>query len=57
MAEGIRVTQMAKRVGVGKRIEQKTFDGYGTKGFKGRRLRRHTQINYWKTRIIYMSMK
>lgn len=54
--EVIRETQMAKRIGVGERTEQKTFGGCGTKGFRGRRLRRHTQIDYWKTRIIYISL-
>ena len=57
MVEVIRMTQMAKRIGVGERIEQKTFSGYGAKGFRGRRLRRHTQIDYWKTRIIYISLR
>lgn len=56
MVEVIRVTQMAKRIGVGERIAQKTFGGYGAKGFRGRRLRRHTQIDYWKTRIICISL-
>ena len=35
MVEVIRVTQMAKRIGVGERIAQKTFGGYGAKGFRG----------------------